>query len=267
MRRSARLELMRSAFKNWWLPGYLGSIAYRIRRISPSLFERVMDWRMVVVTRAGPSLTVRLRDVNGPAEVFGAGEYADTSIDWSQVRYVLDAGAHVGGFALWIASRSPDCRIVCLEPNPKVRNLLEMNVEHEHLAGRVIVHPWALAASRGAGWLHAESDSAASSLVVESEPGDVRVETATLRDAISASAFPRIDVMKIDIEGAEHGVFAGIDGTDLDLVGICIVECHRGSDDIAAALRSARFDVHTVTKSPELQLLTARHSGARTPAG
>jgi FkbM family methyltransferase len=258
---------MRSAFKNWWLPGYLGSIAYRVRRISPSLFERLMDWRMVVVTRAGPSFTVRLRDVNGPAEVFGAGEYADPSIDWRQVEYVLDAGAHVGGFALWAASRSPDCKIVCLEPNPQVRDLLDTNLERERLGGRVVVQPWALAAGRGAGWFHAEPDSAASSLVVESAPGDVQVETATLRDAISATAFPRIDVMKIDIEGAEHGVFAEVDPSDLDSVGICIVECHHGSDDIAAALRSARFDVHAVTKSPDLELLTARRAGARTQSG
>src|SRR2546425_942181 len=97
-RRSARLALLEAAFTNWRVPGYLGSIAYRLRRVSPLLFDRLMSVRLVLRTRRGPSMVARLRDVNGPAEVFGLDEYENRWLDWSRVDYVLDAGAHVGGF-------------------------------------------------------------------------------------------------------------------------------------------------------------------------
>src|SRR6202011_6056602 len=156
-----RLALLESAFKNWRVPGYLGSIVYRIRRISPSLFDRLMNIRVVLKTREGPWLVARLRDVNGPAEVFGVGEYEIPGLDWSGVKYVVDAGAHVGGFSLWAAARS-QCRILALEPNPATRALLQANGRIAKLDSRVEVRPWALAATKGTRRFHAAGDSAAS---------------------------------------------------------------------------------------------------------
>src|ERR1700687_4549596 len=92
--RSPRLALLEAAFTNWRVPGYLGSFAYRARRGSPAVFERLMHVRLLLQTRTGPSLLARLRDVNGPAEVFGLDEYETPWLDWSHVAYVLDAGAH-----------------------------------------------------------------------------------------------------------------------------------------------------------------------------
>ena len=223
--RSPRLALLESAFINWRLPGYLGSLAYRARRLSPFLFNAMMNTRIVLKTREGPWLVARLRDVNGPAEVFGLGEYERPWLDWTAVEYVVDAGAHVGGFSLWAASRS-DCRIFALEPNPSTGGLLQANVRIAQLDGRVKVRKWALAAQKGSRRFHAAADSAASSLVADPALGEVEVETVTLEDVMAAGGFPRIDVVKMDIEGAEHEVFAAASAETLQKVRLWIVEIH-----------------------------------------
>jgi FkbM family methyltransferase len=259
--RSARLALLEAAFTNWRVPGYLGSVAYRVRRVSPALFDRMMGVRLVLNTRRGPSLMARLRDVNGPAEVFGLDEYETPSLNWSKVDYVLDAGGHVGGFSLWAASRSK-CRILALEPNPSTRALFETNVKRSQLGDRVQVRPWALAASSGKRRLRPASDSAATALVDGSKRGDIEVDAVTLADAIASSGFPRIDLLKMDIEGAEHEVFDSIDATTLRLVDFCIVERHpsaeKGRKSIAQVLSSAGFDVTEVAKPLDQALLIAR---------
>ena len=265
-RRSPRLALLEAAFTNWRLPGYLGSIAYRLRRVSPLLFDRLMSVRLVLRTRRGPSMVARLRDVNGPAEVFGLDEYDNRWLDWSRVDYVLDAGAHVGGFTLWASTRSR-CRIVALEPNPSTRALLEANVRRQHLEDRVRVRPWALGASTGPRRLRPAADSAATALVEESSRGDIEVEAVTLMDAITSTGFPRIDLLKMDIEGAEHEVFGAVNAETLRRVDFWMIERHpvpnAVKDNIAGLLRSAGFDISTIAKPLGLELITARRRAPR----
>jgi FkbM family methyltransferase len=260
--RNARFSLLESAFVNWRVPAYLGSIAYRTRR-APAIFDALMNVRLDLKTKQGPTLRARLRDVNGPAEVFGLDEYATPSIDWSRVDYVIDAGAHVGGFALWAATRS-QCRILALEPNPATRELLDLNVRNQNLQDRVVVRPWAVAGSRGRRRLRPAADSAATALVEESAHGDVEVDAVALEDVIGASGFPHVDLLKMDIEGAEHGVFASAGDDALRSVGAWIVECHPvpGAEigRIAERLQAAGFEVSSVAKPLGQELLTARRS-------
>ena len=262
--RSPRLALLEAAFTNWRVPGYLGSVAYRARRVSPVVFEWLMNVRLLLKTRQGPALLARLRDVNGPAEVFGLDEYETPWLDWSRISYVMDAGAHVGGFTLWAAGRS-QCRIIALEPNPSTRELLEANVRSQRLDDRVQVQPWALAASRGERHLRAAPDSAATALVEDSTRGDLDVEAVTLADAISSSGFPRFDLLKMDIEGAEHEVFGALGADTLGLVDFWIVECHpapgASQETIVNVLTTAGFEVTTVAKPLGQALLIARRAG------
>jgi FkbM family methyltransferase len=220
-----------------------------------------MNVRLDLKTKQGATLRARLRDVNGPAEVFGLDEYATPSIDWSRVEYVIDAGAHVGGFALWAATRS-ECHILALEPNPATRELLEHNVRTQHLQERVVVRPWAVAGSRGRRRLRPAVDSAATALVEDGARGDVEVDAIALEDVIEGSGFPRIDLLKMDIEGAEHGVFASAGDDALRSVTTWIVECHpvpgAGIGRIAERLRAAGFETSSVSKPLGQELLTAR---------
>jgi FkbM family methyltransferase len=254
--------MLQSAFVNWRVPAYLGSLAYRARR-APAIFDALMNIEVDLKTRQGANLRARLRDVNAPAEVFGLGEYATPSIEWSQLEYIVDAGAHVGSFALWAAGQS-SCRILALEPNPATRKLLELNVSNQELQGRIVVRPWALAGRRERRTLRPAADSAATALANDSGSGGFEVEAVALTDVIEATGFPRIDLFKMDIEGAEHEVFASAGDDAIRSVNSWIVECHPVSRAdtgwIDKRLQSAGFETSTVEKSVGQALLIAQRS-------
>jgi FkbM family methyltransferase len=260
-RRSARLTLLHAAFTNWRLPGYLGSVAYRVRRFSHPAFDALMDLRLDLKTRQGPRIFARLRDVNAPGEVFGLGEYEYPWLDWSRFDYVLDIGAHVGAFTAWVTARSK-CRILALEPNPATRALLEANVKRLHLGDRVAVRGWALAGGPGVRRLRPDADSAASGLVLDVAIGDVQVEAVDLAGAIAAAGFPHVDVVKMDIEGAEYEVFESGAAGMIQTPDYWVVECHPVDgipiDSVERALESAGYEVAIVVKPYGQQLVIGR---------
>jgi hypothetical protein len=113
-------------------------------------------------------------------------------------------------------------------------------------------------------------DSAASRFATDKNAADLEVETIGLEDAITATGFPRIDLLKIDIEGAEHEVFAGMSPATLSSAAFCVVECHpepgTSSDAIVNFLRDAGFEVVALAKPQGLELLVARRPQPATSA-
>jgi len=45
--RGERLRLLETAFTNWRVPGYVGSVAYRARRFSPAIFDALMNLSLI----------------------------------------------------------------------------------------------------------------------------------------------------------------------------------------------------------------------------
>jgi FkbM family methyltransferase len=264
----SRITGLRRAFRNWWWPALLGSIAYHGRRV-PGLRDRLMNTEMRLRTRRGPVLAARLRDLGGPVDVFGRAEYDLAGIDWPAARFVVDLGAHVGSFSLWAAGAAP-CQVHAFEPSPVTFALLRRNLASD--PERLHCSQVAVAGSSGARRLSLADDSAANSLDPAPEGvagSQVTVDSITLAEALERSGFPRVDVLKLDIEGAEYEVFEQLAPRGLDGVRSIVLECHRRPDAsperLAERLRRDGFDVAVSGKSGELDLLVASRPAA--PAG
>lgn len=120
---------------------------------------------------------------------------------------IIDAGANVGLFSLWLLEAHPQVRAVAIEPGPEnLRHLRSNLAAHE---GQVVVIAAALAGSSGRGFLdeghgrsvdHRLSDSGTS------------VHLRTLQDVIDEVAPHRepIDLLKMDIEGGEADVLEAL---------------------------------------------------------
>jgi FkbM family methyltransferase len=128
----------------------------------------------------------------------------------------LDIGANEGLFALFAARRvGPQGRVVAVEPSSRERRQLESNIARNRL-GNVAIVPHALGSQAGtarlqiAGKLHAGHNTLGSfayddASAVATE--DVPVETL---DALAARLpLGQVDVIKIDVEGAELKVLEG----------------------------------------------------------
>lgn len=121
----------------------------------------------------------------------------------------VDVGAHVGYFTV-LGSRAvgPTGTVIALEPEGRNRDCLRLNLRR-HGCGNVTVLPYAAHASRG--WMSLALDEV-------NRGGHFLVpagESATLVRCIrlDESLPERVDVVKIDAQGFDHDVVAGLERT------------------------------------------------------
>jgi FkbM family methyltransferase len=195
--------------------------------------------------QSGLSIRTPLLDAWPAFEVFAFGEYDFPSVTWSAIKTVIDCGANVGCFSLWAAQRS-NCEVLAVEPNPWVHGMLKDNLSI--LGPTARIRPVAIAGSSGKRSLYDRGFPAISSIVdKKSAGGGVLVDTVTLDDLVSSSGFAHLDLLKMDIEGAEGEVFKTVSTETLKRIGTAIIECHpsAGVDSrfIAARLSDAGFRV------------------------
>ena len=125
---------------------------------------------------------------------------------------VLDLGANLGYFSL-LASRlvGENGRVYSFEPEPYNYQLLCKNIE---INGYQNISAYQKAVSDTAGKLKLyldDSDTGAHSLYRPATEGDfIEVETVKLDDFLAGKRTP-INVMKMDIEGAEMAAFRGME--------------------------------------------------------
>lgn len=205
---------------------------------------RVFDngWQLLsqIVSARGETLTFRLPGgariscPNHPGarvpvyEVFAEDAYglADLLSGVSQDGVVLDIGAHIGCFSVAVALRLPDVTVHAYEASPATAQWLTRNVAANQLEQRVSAHPIAISAERGS--LSFADNACCSSLNgLTAPPGTARVTVAaiTFGDAVRAAG-GRVDVVKIDTEGAEYSLILGSEVESWRTVRSMVIEYH-----------------------------------------
>jgi FkbM family methyltransferase len=124
----------------------------------------------------------------------------------------VDVGAQAGYFTLLMADLAgPEGRVHAVEPLPSNVALLTANVALNGLSPRVSVHAVALGNdAQGEITLRpAYPGSMNAARVPDGTPDALRVAATTLDRLLGD--LPRLDVMKIDAEGAEHAILEGGD--------------------------------------------------------
>jgi FkbM family methyltransferase len=222
-----RLRLIRRAFKGWLLPAALvpvGRVLASSRLLAPLPRAFAHTTVTLRLRHEGTTLKTPLLDAWPAFEVFAFHEYAFQAIDWGSIKTVIDCGAHVGAFALWVAARSP-CTVTCVEPNPSTVHLLSENLSALKERGRVL--QLAVAGESGSRSLHDAGFAATSSFVRRWSSATIHTVTAvTLEELIARSGYDRVDLLKMDVEGAEQEIFASVQTPTLEKIGTAIIECH-----------------------------------------
>ena len=185
-------------------------------------------------------------DPRGLNEIFYWGHYelperaADVLDGLGRPPRVLDLGANIGLFGVWVLDRFPGAQIVAFEPDPGNAALARLCVEANG-AG----HAWRLveaAASNSGGRLSFLTGEFLRSRI---NPGEGAVEV----DAVDVFPYLDVDFAKIDIEGGEWAIL-GDPRWEAVRVPVIVLEYH---DDLAPgenprdlaieALRRAGYEV------------------------
>lgn len=148
--------------------------------------------------------------------VFGFREYYEPELAYlektvSPGDVFVDVGANFGVYSL-VASKLVGAagRVLAFEPARQSFAILQQNIA---LNGFSNVHAFQLAVTKRAGkaWLYHGWDPVGNSLGMDPLCGDEgeEVQTAALDNVLEENGIDRVDVIKIDVEGAEELVLRG----------------------------------------------------------
>jgi FkbM family methyltransferase len=162
-------------------------------------------------------LRLRSSDIIVYRNVFIDGEYAfDLPV---APEIIVDAGANVGMTTVLFANRYPKARIIAVEPESGNYELLKRNTACYPNITPLRAALWGEPGSVKIGLPRAKGEWA---FAVHSEGQDV--EAVTIPILMRRFNFQRIDLLKMDIEGAEKEVFESCNW--IDGIGTLIIETH-----------------------------------------
>ncbi len=162
-------------------------------------------------------------------QIFTFKDY-DINLDFTPVN-IIDAGANIGLAAVFFATKFPSATIVCVEPEKSNFGMIEKNT-----AGYSNIHPLKRAISNvtdlslnvvdsgGGNWSFTtqSTENTITGKVID------KVETISIGKIMSENKFDSIDILKIDIEGAEKELFESNYEAWLPRTRCLIIELHDG---------------------------------------
>lgn len=198
----------------------------------------------------GTELVFRGIDVRALKEVLVDCEYRAVLPRLAEIAapVVLDVGAHIGLFSIWLLNERPNAVVWSVEANPRTYNVLARNV----MAARAMGVRWETvnaAAWNEDGkelWL---SDVGLSMSHRISDHGSVSVRGVTLKTLLArvVGSGAVVDLMKVDIEGSEEPFLC--DKPELlGRVRSMVVELHPGLCDTNRVLNVLRGAYQTIVE-------------------
>jgi FkbM family methyltransferase len=159
-------------------------------------------------------------------EVFAKREYELREVE--DARTVVDLGANAGMSVLWFKARFPAARVIAVEPHPETFARLQANTGH--LDGVELVQA-AVSDRDGSLELHVGADSWGAGMhAARGTTGTISVRALTLDRLLDEHGLDEVDVLKVDIEGAEVGVLRTTRA--LDRVRTMVFEFHQEHTDV-----------------------------------
>jgi FkbM family methyltransferase len=209
--------------------------AYRVlglqgfTRMLASKLQTSKGAQNIEVIPPGFAHSVRLRggtsDIATFMQIFEDREYELEGL--TGVRTIIDAGANIGLSAIYFAHRYPGARIVALEPEESNFDLLAHNVRPYSSVLPIEAALWSSNGTidlvdPGAGKWGFQVREA-----VEAQHARTaqRTRAMTVSKVMEEAQFNHVDILKIDIEGAEKELFAASKEW-IDKVDVLMVELH-----------------------------------------
>lgn len=158
---------------------------------------------------------------------------------------ILDIGGNIGAASIYFARKFPGARILSFEPVPQNYALLEENVSS---LTNVSTFPTALGNKDGEAEIFGplERDNLGGFSFFEELKGDakpIRVKTKHAGRYIRSLGIDKIDLIKIDTEGAEFDILSSFDEGVLSNVSWVVGELHGVRDFELLAYLSKWFDI------------------------
>jgi FkbM family methyltransferase len=159
------------------------------------------------------------------SQIFIEGQYGDLPRRGDE-KLILDCGANVGYASALFLSRYPEAHVIAIEPEPENYQILVRNMKpYGERVTTIQAAVWPRVARLG--------------IASGTRGWDAHVEETTDLDAQAVRAIDmpsllalmpgyRVDILKVDIEGAEEVLFAEETERWIDYIDVCAAELHGG---------------------------------------
>ncbi|WNV87685.1 FkbM family methyltransferase [Umezawaea sp. Da 62-37] len=218
-------------------------------------------------TAANPDAADDARFLHG--EIFEERDYLRHGIVLPRDAFVVDAGANIGLFCLFVKHNAPDATVLAVEPMADTGEVLRRNLELHGLTD-CHVYRCGLGARAETATFHHFPGLPANSTRYPDEKDSLRelmrndrgaevtehtmrshtedVPVRPLSDLLREwPHVERIDLVKIDVEGAELEVLKGITETDWKRIGQLVVEVQQVDNRLEDVVDLLRTNGYTTT--------------------
>src|SRR5438876_5565546 len=192
-----------------------------------ALFKIVARQGLVSVKPPGCEHAIALRtgttDIATFEQVFIAREY-DLPLHSRDPKFIIDGGANVGCASVFFAQRYPNASIYAIEPENSNYEVLTRNAKHYKNITPIEAAVWnedtfvEIANPLDEKWSFRVQNSSRNS--------STRIRAVTVSSLMAEAGFDRVDILKLDIEGAEIELLDAKCKEWIDRVDVIVIELH-----------------------------------------
>ena len=186
----------------------------RIRRAALRILRSHLPVR--IPDRYGNSIWCPSLDEPIAAALFASGVYEKETIDTilSHLPFdgtYIDVGANVGAIALPVAARRPNGRVICVEADPAIAAILQRNKEENGRSNITAVECVAGSEEKAISFYSAPAGRfGMGSIGPQFDAVPITLKQRTLDGILDELDIRDVNVVKLDIEGAELGALRGL---------------------------------------------------------
>lgn len=215
-----RLKEMRSRFRRY-------GATYGMRKGVYTLARAVCGQGLVLIPLPGSRDSIFLRrhttDIAAFEQVFIGREY-DLPTGEMSPKFIIDGGANVGCASMFFAQKFPQAAIWAFEPEGSNYEVLQQN-------GKRFSNITTMKAAIWSSDTHVEIGNPSDekwAFRVQQAAGDSssRIQALSIPSIMKLAGADRVDILKLDIEGAEKELFSRECAQWIDQVGVIIIELH-----------------------------------------
>lgn len=133
-------------------------------------------------------------------------------------KWMIDAGTYIGDTSVYFLSRFPSLKVIALEPNPPSYEMAKQNLMP--YGERAILLQKGLYSNEQVLYFSGEETGAS---ITES---GFKITCTTILSLLEQYSITRVDILKMDIEGAEEAVFLANPEIWLNRIDLLILEIH-----------------------------------------
>ncbi|MCC6498804.1 MAG: FkbM family methyltransferase [Anaerolineales bacterium] len=182
-------------------------------------------------------------------EIWKAKVYDDARLPIRETDTIVDLGAHIGAFSVRAARLAPRGQVYAYEPSGGNHALLTRNRQLNDVQN-LHIENCAVSGVSGQMTLFTPAGNAIMGSLVQNASGFTEsVKATTLHEIIVGHDIQKLDLLKVDVEGAEYDIFFGCPDESMAKIQRVAMEFHefdsekRTHRDLVALLEGRGFTV------------------------